>query len=101
MLDVQHAHFVRIRYHGPTNSRGSCLSASWEGWPSDDGRKVRRTFAYTSDSDAMARQAADMFCAWLNSGDLKLTFSADQIILAGMTGDDWALLIHTKAEPVK
>lgn len=46
MTEVHHAHFIRIRYHGPTNTRGARWVASWAGWPSDDSRPVRKTFSF-------------------------------------------------------
>jgi hypothetical protein len=97
MSDVHSAHFVRIRYLGPTDTRGSRLSLSWEGWPSDNSRPVRRAMDYTADRDQMARDAAKLFCDWLTAGDTGLTYGPRRITLAPMDGRDWALLVETQA----
>jgi len=101
MTEVKSAHFIRIRYHGPTDYRGSSLVASWEGWPSEGSRTVRKTIAYTSVREVMAQLVAEAFCEWLSEGyrndDEPLTFTPDEITLAGMNSTDWALLVHTTA----
>lgn len=98
MTDFATAHYIRIRYHGPTNYKPSRLSVTWDGWPSDgNGAMVRKALAYTSDREAMARDAARMFTDWLSAGDTGLTFSAKRITLGAMTGPEWALLVETEA----
>ncbi len=101
MTEVKSAHFIRIRYHGPTSFKGSRLSLSWEGWPSEGSTAVRRWMDYTPDRDTMATLAAEAFCNWLSEGyqndDEPLTFTPDEITLAGMNSTDWALLVHTTA----
>jgi hypothetical protein len=69
MQAIEYGHFVRIRYLGPTNYRGSRLSVSWEGWPSEGSKIVRKAMDYNSDRDQMARDAAEMFCNWLSAGE--------------------------------
>lgn len=100
-LAVQTAHFVRIRYLGATNTKPSRYSVSWEGWPSDGAKTVRRFMPYTSERDDMAREAAKMFCAWLSEmpGDEDpLQFIATGLTLAGMDDGAWALLVKTTTD---
>ncbi len=103
-LPVHFAHFVRIKYLGPTNYRPSRLSVIWEGWPSEGSPIVRKSLAYTSDRDEMARQAAQLFCDWLSQGwgdgTEERRYIADRITLASMNGDEWALMVHTTLETV-
>ncbi len=98
MQTVHHAHFIRIRFHGPTNTRGARWVASWAGWPSDDSRPVRKTFSFDYGAegyDPLARDVAAAFCAWLSDGSDD-AFTADRITLADMGGSDLALLVHTE-----
>lgn len=99
---IHHAHFIRLRYHGPTHTRGARWSATWEGWTDDD-RPVRRFIPYTERTDA-AQQAAFAFVNWLNTGPVGENPAGDRISLchvgrvtvALMGGDDWAILVETK-----
>ncbi len=96
MPDIQNAHFIRLRYHGPTNTRGARISATWEGWPSDDHKPVRRWLPYEPPYD-MAETAAAAFCDWLSSGRTGLAFSPRLVTLAAMPGAEWALCVQTEA----
>jgi hypothetical protein len=104
MLEVKTAHFVKIAYHGATNTKPSRYIASWEGWPSQGGT-VRKTISYTSERDDMARDVAQLFTAWLSDmpGDEKddpsrLIFTAKELTLASMGDGAWALLVKTEAK---
>lgn len=94
-MQFTRTHYIRIRYHGPTNTRDSRLSATWEGWATDDSRPVRRYFAYTYDREDMARQVADMFCAWLSEG-VAGTYVPDSASLADAGPTDWSLHVKTR-----
>ena len=96
---VHHAHFIRIRYHGPTITRDARWVASWAGWPSDDNRPVRKTFSFDYGADGyepLARDVAAAFCAWLSDDGDAVT--PDRITLADMGNADLALLVHTERE---
>jgi hypothetical protein len=99
---IETAHFVRIRYHGATNYKPSRLSASWEGWPTQGAKIVRRFMPYTSERDDMARTAAQLFTDWLSAmpgDDDPLRYSPAQLTLASMGNDGWALLVKTHVTP--
>ena len=98
-MEIQYGHYIRVRYHGPTDTRGSRLSATWEGWPSEGSNPVKRYLPYMSDRDAMAREVAEMFCAWLSDGGFDLTYTADRVTIAGASAADWALIVSTQAQP--
>lgn len=54
---------IITRYHGPTNYRGSRISATcWRG-------KVVLSYDHTLDSDDNHRQAATMLCQKMNNED--------------------------------
>lgn len=100
---IHHAHFIRLRYHGPTRTRGARWSATWEGWPTDDGRPVRRFMPYTKRTDA-AQQAAFAFVNWLNTGpdggnpagDRHSLCQIDRVTIASMGGSELAVLVKTR-----
>ena len=91
-------HLVRVQYRGATNTRPSRYVATWEGWPSDDSRTVRKTLGYTSERDDMARAAAGAFADWLNDGSTGLRFTVEQITIAGDNAE-YCLAVKTKAHP--
>jgi hypothetical protein len=97
MSDLHSAHFIKIKYHGPTDTRGSRLSATWEGWPSDDGRPVRKSIAYTANRAEMAQKVGDLFAQWLTDGNTGLRFDIKRLTIAVMDGANWALLVETEA----
>lgn len=100
-LPVATAHFVRIQYCGPTNTKPSRYSVSWEGWPTQGAKTVRKSMPYTSERDDMARDAAQLFCDWLSKmpgDDDPLQFRATALTLAGMGDGAWALLVKTTTD---
>lgn len=99
MIPVENAHFVQIKYLGPTNYRPSRYSISWEGWPSEGSNTVRRNMSYVSDRAEMANNAAAAFVEWLTDGNTGLAYTVQHITLAQMPGPSYACLIKTKAEP--
>ncbi len=94
-MTLTHAHHIKLKYHGPTNTRGSRVSATWAGWPTDDNRPVRRFFEYDSigDRDSIAMQAAEAFVAWLDDGEGRMTLAAACLADAG--SDGWSLHVKT------
>ena len=57
---------IRTKYHGPTNTRGSRISATDE-----DGNRVSVSYDYALSGEAVHRAAADALCAKMNwTGDL-------------------------------
>lgn len=101
MPTIETAHFVRIQYHGATNTKPSRYSVSWEGWPTEGAKTVRRFMPYTSERDDMANAAAQLFCAWLSKmpgDDDPLQFRATALTLANMGNAAWALLVKTTTE---
>jgi hypothetical protein len=57
---------IFTKYHGPTNTRGSRISASDE-----DGNKVSIPYPHELSGEAVHRKAADALCAKMNwTGDL-------------------------------
>lgn len=98
MPDVQHAHFIRLRYHGPTYHRGARISATWEGWPSDGGKPVR-VWISQAEPAAMAAEAVRLFCEWLSSDGTGLEFSPALVVMSSMSSTDWAVLVRTEAKP--
>jgi hypothetical protein len=102
MPDIQSAHYVRVRYCGPGDRRGSRFAVTWEGWPTE-GKPQRRFIPYTSDRDAMCTTVARMFCDWLSEmpGDDEPlhTFEPKRVTYGSLDGDTWALLIETERKP--
>lgn len=94
---MKYAHFIRVRYHGPSNTRGSRFSATWEGWPSDDGATVRRYLktepGNSNSRELAAQEAAELFVAWLSAGAGDKRRVAE-VITAEMPGRDWAVLVR-------
>ena len=100
-IAIQTAHFVRIQYHGATNTKPSRYSMSWEGWPTQGAETVRKFMSYTSDRDEMAREVAATFCNWLSAmpGDEDpLQFRITALTLASMGNGAWALLVKTTTD---
>lgn len=96
---VHASHFVRVRYAGPTESKDPRYVVSWEGWPTDGPRFVRRTMEWDGNRERMARAAAAMFCEWLGSmpgDDAPRSYAATRITYASASPDEWAVLIETK-----
>lgn len=93
---VDYGHYVRVRWHGPTERRAARFVASWQGWATDDHRPVRRTIPYTTDREAMARIIANAFVGWLNGADHGQELIPDRLALGSVGNDEWALLIHTR-----
>jgi hypothetical protein len=99
---IETAHFVLIRYHGATDYKPSRLSVSWEGWPTQGAKTVRKAMPYTSERDDMARDAAKLFTDWLSDmpGDEDpLRYSPAALTLASMGNGEWALLVKTHVTP--
>jgi hypothetical protein len=89
-----HAHHVALKYHGPTNTKGARVSATWQGWHREDSKPVRRWFAYDyANRDQVARDAAEAFCTWLNDGDNR--FQITGATLADNGSDGWSLHVKT------
>ena len=100
-ISVQSGHFVRIQYHGATSTKPSRYSASWEGWPTQGAKTVRKYIPYTSEREDMARDAAKAFCDWLSTmpgDDDPLQFRVTALNLASMGDGAWALLVKTTTD---
>ena len=94
MTEVLQGHFVRIKYHSPTDRTPARAVASWTGWPSDNGRTVSKRLADYDNAKAMAAQAAQLYCDWLSEGTFDHTVTS--ATLASMGPDQWALIVKTK-----
>lgn len=105
MTHVNTAHFVKVAYHGATNTKPSRFSASWEGWPTHGAKRVHKFIPYTSDREEMARTAGKLFCDWLSDmpGDdpadpNRLIHTVKELSLASMGNSEFALLVKTECK---
>lgn len=94
-MEIQNGHFIRLKFHGPTNTRGARYTATWEGWPSDDGRPVRKSFPYDYRERDAVQQASEAFLEWLNAGSPIGPRRIDRITSAAMSESETAVIVHT------
>lgn len=98
------AFFVLAKVLGPSDTRGMRIAYSWEGWPSDGGRKVRRVMAHTHDGADVAKTAETIFLAWLNAAEnsdgRRYVWQPQRATFAGTGPDSWAVLIEPEMIPV-
>lgn len=96
-IEPQGAFYIRARYLGPTDTKPARFAISWEGWPSDNSRTVRRVVAW-QEGAALAETAARLFCEWLSAGfadeEQPPTYTPKAIIYASAAPDQWAIMVQ-------
>lgn len=98
------AHAVRVRFAGPTYTKGARWVATWEGWP-DASRPVRRVIPFDHAGGVAHFEAvAQAYVEWLNRGPADYPGDRDRVfghhvlksVHVGQMGpDEYALLIDT------
>lgn len=92
---------IRLRYCGPTNTKPSRWLATWQGWPSEGGRPVKRYISADQHDDQAdaAEVAAKAFAAWLDSGSDghgNMRREPASITMAAVSPDEYSVIVKLR-----
>lgn len=103
-MEVDFAHYIRVRYLPVTNTSPARYVVTWSGWPAYNGPAVRRRLI-ADDFETIretAEAAAGLFVDWLNASGLPaVRLRVGRVIVGAAFGADWAVLVQTEEEPQK
>jgi hypothetical protein len=95
-MTITHGHAVKVKYLGPTNHKPSRIQFSWEGWPSDNSKTIRKTISrdYESSNKDYMRKGADLFRQWLETGPMGDRYTCEIVsVFSGSLGSDSDIML--------
>lgn len=90
-LTMSNGLYIKLRFRGPTNTRGAQFTATWKDY---DGTTIRRVFPYDHSGEAKAAETAvAAFKHWLeNARDKDWLFEVTGIATAYVDGEETAII---------